>query len=53
MAAKFFTGMPLDGPDPECVTGHGERALATVGAGGRPTATNDHSKPVPVVLSRR
>ncbi len=28
MAAKFFTGLPLDGPDPECVLGHGERALA-------------------------
>ncbi|CPR11917.1 radical SAM domain-containing protein [Mycobacterium bohemicum DSM 44277] len=25
MAAKFFTGLPLDGPDPECVTGHGLR----------------------------
>ena len=30
MAAKFFTGLPLDGPDPECVQGHGERALAAV-----------------------
>ncbi len=29
MAAKFFTGLPLDGPDPECVMGHGEQALAT------------------------
>ncbi len=28
MAAKFFTGLPLDGPDPECVLGHGERLLA-------------------------
>ena len=28
MAAKFFTGLPLDGPDPECVKGHGETALA-------------------------
>ena len=28
MAAKFFTGLPLDGPDPECVRGHGEQALA-------------------------
>ncbi len=28
MAAKFFTGLPLDGPDPECVFGHGEDALA-------------------------
>ncbi|MDN4163710.1 SPASM domain-containing protein, partial [Nocardioides abyssi] len=29
MAAKFFTGLPLDGPDPECVHGHGEAALAS------------------------
>ncbi len=28
MAAKFFTGVPLDGPDPECVFGHGEQARA-------------------------
>jgi mycofactocin biosynthetic radical S-adenosylmethionine protein MftC len=28
MAAKFFTGLPIDGPDPECVLGHGERLLA-------------------------
>ena len=28
MAAKFFTGLPLDGPDPECVSGDGELALA-------------------------
>ena len=28
MAAKFFTGLPLDGPDPECVQGYGEPALA-------------------------
>jgi radical SAM protein with 4Fe4S-binding SPASM domain len=27
MAAKFFTGLPLDGPDPECVQGYGARAL--------------------------
>ena len=27
MAAKFFTGLPLDGPDPECVRGFGEQAL--------------------------
>ena len=26
MAAKFFTGLPLDGPDPECVQGYGEVA---------------------------
>ncbi len=28
MAAKFFTGLPLDGPDPECVRGFGEELLA-------------------------
>ena len=27
MAAKFFTGLPLDGPDPECVQGYGEELL--------------------------
>ena len=27
MAAKFFTGLPLDGPDPECVEGYGVPAL--------------------------
>jgi mycofactocin radical SAM maturase len=32
MAAKFFTGLPLDGPDPECVQGYGETALASVAA---------------------
>ena len=31
MAAKFFTGLPLDGPDPECVQGYGESALAADG----------------------
>jgi mycofactocin biosynthetic radical S-adenosylmethionine protein MftC len=42
MAAKFFTGLPLDGPDPECVTGHGEGAVTTVGA---PRPSGDHSRP--------
>ncbi len=27
MAAKFFTGLPLNGPDPECAQGHGQAAL--------------------------
>ena len=27
MAAKFFTGLALDGPDPECVVGYGEELL--------------------------
>ncbi len=56
MAAKFFTGLPLDGPDPECVKGHGERALAAVVAGTAPKPSLDHShrgKPVPLTLSRR
>jgi len=61
MAAKFFTGLPLDGPDPECVGGDGETALLHVGDVPRPGA--DHSKPftrattptqpVPVTLGRR
>jgi mycofactocin radical SAM maturase len=52
MAAKFFTGLPLDGPDPECVRGHGEPALAGVTAVPRPSA--DHSRaPVPIRIGRR
>lgn len=50
MAAKFFTGMPLDGPDPECVSGHGEVALTNVGVEARPQSTSNHSKPVIVSL---
>ena len=56
MAAKFFTGLPLDGPDPECVGGDGELALAGVDAGIAPRPMADHSKPprpVPVALGRR
>ncbi len=45
MAAKFFTGLPLDGPDPECVQGHSEAALA--GARTIPIASQDHSKAAP------
>jgi mycofactocin radical SAM maturase len=52
MAAKFFTGLPLDGPDPECVHGHGELALA--GAGGQLSRPHgpDHSVPVRLVAKR-
>ena len=46
MAAKFFTGLPLDGPDPECVLGHGEVALAGVSAGAAPSPGPGHSVPV-------
>ncbi|GAB1818650.1 mycofactocin radical SAM maturase [Herbidospora sp. RD11066] len=53
MAAKFFTGLPLDGPDPECVQGHAQDALAA----GRtiPQQSKDHSRrqPVPVSIGRR
>jgi hypothetical protein len=45
MAAKFFTGLPLDGPDPECVLGHGEAALAALdGDRQPPKPSGDHSK---------
>ena len=48
MAAKFFTGLPLDGPDPECVLGHGESALTSVPVVLRPAQGVDHSRRVPV-----
>jgi radical SAM protein with 4Fe4S-binding SPASM domain len=50
MAAKFFTGLPLDGPDPECVQGYGEHALNQLSlAGDRvvPPASQDHSRSTP------
>jgi hypothetical protein len=65
MAAKFFTGLPLDGPDPECVRGFGEQALAARSADTAvPRSEVDHSRsaprnsrtpkgPVPLTLSVR
>ncbi|MFF0164837.1 mycofactocin radical SAM maturase [Streptomyces prasinus] len=64
MAAKFFTGLPLDGPDPECVRGHGEESLARRPHDGTsvPRSPVDHSRrtasrgrtgPVDLVLGRR
>jgi len=44
MAAKFFTGIPLDGPDPECVFGHGEEALAARDGSVLPGPGVGHSK---------
>ncbi|MBF6278403.1 MULTISPECIES: mycofactocin radical SAM maturase [Nocardia] len=45
-AAKFFTGLPLDGPDPECVRGQAESSLALAQASGfRPISDKDHSRP--------
>ena len=54
MAAKFFTGLPLDGPDPECVLGHGEHALDARGDVDTPRPSPDHSarpRRVPVALT--
>jgi radical SAM protein with 4Fe4S-binding SPASM domain len=53
MAAKFFTGLPLAGPDPECVHGHGAAALARDRQ--RPRSRVDHSRsgPVPLKLLAR
>jgi mycofactocin radical SAM maturase len=50
MAAKFFTGLPLDGPDPECVQGYGAPALAGQREVPRPRA--DHSRTVMLTLAR-
>ncbi len=55
MAAKFFTGLPLDGPDPECVFGHGEATLAT-SAAAPPRSAPGHDvsgRPVPVAFGSR
>jgi mycofactocin radical SAM maturase len=60
MAAKFFTGLPLDGPDPECVKGFGEAALRQVDNDVAPRPSLDHSHrkragagPVPVSIGPR
>jgi len=61
MAAKFFVGIPLDGPDPECVRGHGEAAMLAASSATAPKPMMDHSKPsrtaepkrVPVTIGRR
>jgi mycofactocin biosynthetic radical S-adenosylmethionine protein MftC len=54
MAAKFFTGLPLDGPDPECVRGYGEAALAAVQGAAPPRPSADHShRRVAVTIGRR
>jgi [mycofactocin precursor peptide]-tyrosine decarboxylase / 3-amino-5-[(4-hydroxyphenyl)methyl]-4,4-dimethylpyrrolidin-2-one synthase len=58
MAAKFFTGLPLAGPDPECVLGHGTDALLTRGNQVPPKPSLDHSHgrragAVPVMIGSR
>jgi mycofactocin radical SAM maturase len=54
MAAKFFTGLPLDGPDPECVQGYGEPALALERTKPKPSGDHSHTgkrKNAPVMLT--
>jgi hypothetical protein len=51
MAAKFFTGLEMSDPDPECVYGHGEAAIAAKAVTLRPHSSLDHSRRVPVSLS--
>ncbi len=46
VAAKFFTGLPLDGPDPECVKGWSEDALADP-LRMIPAGRQDHSRIAP------
>jgi mycofactocin radical SAM maturase len=53
MAAKFFTGLPLDGPDPECVKGNSVSSLAAVPVGSTPRPSPDHSRPVPIRIGTR
>jgi [mycofactocin precursor peptide]-tyrosine decarboxylase / 3-amino-5-[(4-hydroxyphenyl)methyl]-4,4-dimethylpyrrolidin-2-one synthase len=65
MASKFFTGLPLDGPDPECVHGHGEAALEALklrpvvvphpgpGHSKNPARRGTGREPVFVTLGRR
>ena len=57
MAAKFFTGLPLDGPDPECVWGNADEELARIAAASppidKPNPGPGHSKPVPVIIGRK
>ena len=52
MAAKFFTGLPLDGPDPECVGGDADEALSIISRGSEPKPSMDHSKPVTLTRKR-
>jgi mycofactocin radical SAM maturase len=59
MAAKFFVGLELDDPDPECVMGHGVPLVEAAAGSGSPQPSPDHSRPssaagpVPVRLTAR
>ena len=60
-APATLVGIPIDGPDPECVDGHGEAAMLAASVADRPRPMMGHSKPVrvatpervPVTLGRR
>jgi hypothetical protein len=52
MAAKFFTGIPIDGPDPECVTGHGEELVKSATISLIPKSSMDHSRSVKINTPR-
>ena len=49
MAAKFFTGLPLDGPDPECALGHGEPLLVSHADAPRPRPSVDMTRRLPIL----
>ncbi|MCC9186269.1 mycofactocin radical SAM maturase, partial [Mycolicibacterium mageritense] len=51
MAAKFFTGLPMDGPDPECVQGYGQTALDSDRTVPRPAV--DHSRSLPLTVLKQ
>lgn len=53
MAAKFFTGLEMTDPDPECVFGHGEAALTAKAVALRPHPSPDHSRRISVAFSAR
>jgi mycofactocin radical SAM maturase len=52
MASKFFVGLDLSDPDPECVLGNAEPLLSALGGSQGPRPSTDHSRPgVPVPSS--
>jgi mycofactocin radical SAM maturase len=51
MAAKFFTGLPLDGPDPECVNGSANELLGAVPVTLLPKPSMDHSRRRPAMAT--
>jgi mycofactocin radical SAM maturase len=53
MASKFFVGLELDDPDPECVKGHAEPLLAALTPGHAPQPSVDHSRRTPVTLGSK